>query len=133
MKPIHTVGYNILLGMNHYHWKSDTEIFPIERERVQVAAVLLFLAFAGARPGAIVESGTRGIRGSNEALLYRDVKLRLLQPLRGVPLLFLEVTIRLDKGKCKRPAPKTITLYENRECPGLCGRGVSSRSPQRST
>ena len=120
MKPTYTVGHNTLLGMLHYHWKFDTEIFTFERERVQLATVLLFLAYTGARPGAIVESGCGGIRGTNEALLYGDVKLRLLQPHNHVPLLVLEVTIRLDKGKRKRPLPKTITLYENRECPAMC-------------
>ena len=120
MKATYTVGHNTLLGMLHYHWNFDTEVFVFERERIQLATVLLFLAYTGARPGAIVESNTEGIRNSNEALLYRDVKLRLLQPPNHVPLLVLEVTIRLDKGKRKRPAPKTITLYENRECPAMC-------------
>ena len=87
---------------------------------MQLAIVLLFLAYTGARPGAIVESGCGGIRGTNEALLYGDVKLRLLQPQDHVPLLVLEVTVRLDKGKRNRPSPKTITLYENRECPAMC-------------
>ena len=87
---------------------------------MQLATVLLFLAYTGARPGAIVESGCGGIRGTNEALLYGDVKLRLLQPHNHVPLLVLEVTIQLNKGKRKRPLPKTITLYENRECPAMC-------------
>ena len=120
MNQTYTVEHNTLLGMLHYHWKFDNEIFPFERERVQLATVLLFLAYTGAKPGAIVESSAGGIRGSNEALLYRDVKLRLLQPSGNAPLLVLEVTIRLDKGKRKRPSPKTITLYENRECPALC-------------
>ena len=68
---------------------------------MQLAAVLLFLAYTGSRPGAIVESGCAGIRGTNAALLYRDVKLRLLQPPGEESLLILEVTIRLDKGKRK--------------------------------
>ena len=66
---------------------------------------LLFLAFTGARPGAIFESGCKGISGTNAALLYRDVKLGLLQPLEEAPLLVLEVIILLDKGKRKRNAP----------------------------
>ena len=48
------------------------------------------------------------------------MKLKLLKPANGASLLVLEVTIRLDKGKRKRPAPKTITLYENRDCPAMC-------------
>ena len=114
------VGHNTLLGMLHYHWKFDTSIFPCERERVQLATILLFLAYTGARPGAIVESTSGGIKGSNESLLYKDLKLKLLQPLGSAPLLVLEITIRLDKGKRKRASPKTITLYENSECPAMC-------------
>ena len=120
MKPTYTVGHNTLLGMLHYHWKFDIEIFTFERERVQLATVFLFFAYTGARPGAIIESSCGGIQGTNEALLYGDMKLRLLQPHNHVSLLVLKVTIRLNKGKRKRPSPKTITLYENRERPAMC-------------
>ena len=41
----------------------------------------------------------------NAALLYKDVKLRLLQPPNEALLLLLEVTIILDKGKRKWNAP----------------------------
>lgn len=66
MKEKYTVGHHTLLGMLYYHWTFDTSTYPIERERVQLAAILLFL------------------------------------------------------GKRKRPAPKRITLYENRQCPAMC-------------
>ena len=118
MLQTYTVGHHTLMGMLHYHWTFDTSRFSLERERLQMPAVLLFLAFTGARPGAAVESVA--YRGTNQALLYRDLKLKLLQPPGGSSLLVLEVTIRLDKGKRKRPAPKTITLYENRQCPAMC-------------
>ena len=65
---------------------------------------LLFLAFTGARPGPIFKNGYKRIPGTNAALLYRNVKLRLLQPPKQAPLLVLEVTILLDKGKRKRNA-----------------------------
>ncbi|KAL8776435.1 MAG: hypothetical protein Q9194_003154 [Teloschistes cf. exilis] len=117
-KPV--VGYNGLHGALYYHWKFDTEIFTLELERVELALGLLFLAFTGAGPGAIFASGCKGIVGTNAALLYKDVKLRLLQPPDEASLLVLEVTIILDKGKRKRNAPKTITLYENHTCPAMC-------------
>ncbi|KAI4191879.1 MAG: hypothetical protein LQ350_008723, partial [Teloschistes chrysophthalmus] len=117
-KPV--VGHNGLHGALYYHWKFDTATFTLELERVELALGLLFLAFTGARPGAIFESGCKGIVGTNAALLYKDVKLRLLQPPDEVSLLVLEVTIMLDKGKRKRNAPKTITLYENHTCPAMC-------------
>ena len=67
-----------------------------------------------------MESNTGGIRGTNEALLYKNLKLKLLQAPGYAPLLVLEVTIRLDKGKRKRPSSRTIILYENRECLAMC-------------
>ena len=120
MQQAYTVGHNTLLGMLHHHWTFDKTSFPIERERVQLAAILLFLAYTGARLGAIVESNASGIRGSGEAMLYGDLKLVLLKPPTGLPLLLLEVRIRLDKGKRKRPSAKAITLYENANCPAMC-------------
>ena len=118
MLQTYTVGHHTLMGMLHYHWTFDTTRFPLERERLQMPTVLLFLAYTGARPGAIVESTS--YRKTGQALLYRDLKLKLLQPGNGSSLLVLEITIRLDKGKRKRPSPKTITLYENRQCPAMC-------------
>ena len=66
---------------------------------MELATGLLFLIFTRALPSAIVESGCKGIAGTNVALLFKNVKLRLLQPLDEVLLLVLEVTIILDKGK----------------------------------
>ena len=75
-KPI--VGYTGLYGALYYHWRFDTEIFTHELERVSLAAGFLLVVYTGARPGAIFESDSDGIRGTNAALLYRYVKLRLL-------------------------------------------------------
>ena len=102
-KPV--VGHTGLYGALYYHWKFDTEIFALELDRVNLAAGLLFIAYIGARPGAIFESDCRGIRGTNAALLYRHVRLKLLQPPEGASLLVLEVTIVLDKGKRHRGMP----------------------------
>ncbi len=105
MKQKHVVGHNGVHGALYYHWKFDTEVFALELERMHLAAGTLFLSFTGCRPGAIFESACKGIAGTNEAMLYRHVKLRLLQPKDEPPLLVLEVTILLDKGKRKRNAP----------------------------
>ncbi|KAI4097220.1 MAG: hypothetical protein LQ348_005594 [Seirophora lacunosa] len=75
--PKHTVGYNGILGALYYHWIFDTETFPTERDRVQLAFFILLLAYTGSRPGAIVESDIKGIRRTNEALnLTMDQKLQ---------------------------------------------------------
>ena len=95
MRHKHVIGHNGLYGALHYHWKFDTETLTLELERVQLTAGLLSLAFTGVRPGAIFEIGCKGIAGTNTALLYKDVKLRLLQPPEGASLLVLEVTIML--------------------------------------
>jgi len=105
MREKSVIGHNALLGALYYHWKFDTEVFDLERDRVQLAAVLLFLAYTGARPGAIVESSSQGIRGTNAALCYKDMTLKLLQPEDGPSLLVLEVTVLLDKGKRNRGEP----------------------------
>lgn len=105
MREKFVIGHNGLLGALYYHWKFDTEVFDLERDRIQLAAVLLLLAYTGARPGAIVESSSKGIAGTNAALCYKDLALKLLQPPKGVSLLVLEVTILLDKGKRNRGEP----------------------------
>ncbi len=105
MQAKHVIGHKGLRAALYYHWKFDTELFSTERDRVQLAAILLFLAYTGARPGAIVESDCKGIRRTNAALRYRDVKLMLLRPPDGEPLLMMKVTILLDKGKRKRNEP----------------------------
>ena len=61
MKSTYIIGYNTLLGILHYYWKFDIEIFMFERERVQLATVLLFFIYIEARPGAIIESDCGGI------------------------------------------------------------------------
>jgi hypothetical protein len=105
MREKSVIGHNALLGALYYHWKFNTEVFDLERDRVQLAAVLLFLAYTGARPGAVVESSSQGIRGTNAALCYGHMTLKLLQPEDGPSLLVLEVTVLLDKGKRNRGEP----------------------------
>ncbi|KAL9050325.1 MAG: hypothetical protein Q9206_005133 [Seirophora lacunosa] len=101
--PKHTVGYNGILGALYYHWIFDTETFPTERDRVQLAFFILLLAYTGSRPGAIVESDIKGIRRTNEALKYKDIKLTLVRPRDGAaPLLVIKVRIILDKGRRHR-------------------------------
>ena len=95
MRHKHVIGHDGLHGALYYYWKFDTETLTLELERVRLAAGLLPLAFTGVRPGAIFESGCKGIAGTNAALIYKDVKLRLLQPPEGAWLLVLEVTIML--------------------------------------
>jgi len=102
-KPV--IGHTALQGALYYHWVFDTEVYDLERDRIQLAAVLLLLAYTGSRPGAIVESSSQGIAGTNAALCYGDLVLKLLKPKEGPSLLILKVRIRLDKGKRKQGEP----------------------------
>lgn len=46
-----------------YHWVSDINVFPNERQRVQLAAILLLATFTGSRPHALL------------SITYRDLDL----------------------------------------------------------
>ncbi|KAL9583651.1 MAG: hypothetical protein Q9203_004996 [Teloschistes exilis] len=119
--PKHTVGYAGILGALCYHWTFDTESFHFERDRVQLALFILLLAYTGQRPGAIVESDSVGNRNSNQALKYRDIKLKLVRGGNGeASLLVMTVNIRLDKGKRGKGIWKTLTLFENGNQPAMC-------------
>ena len=108
--PKYTVGYDGILGTLYYHWIFDTELFPTERDRVQLAFFILLLAYTGSRPGAIVESDIKGIRKTNEALKYRDINLTLVRPRDGAPaLLVMTVRIVLDKRR-RRRGEQYVTL-----------------------
>ena len=105
IKAKHELSAAGLFGALHYHWVYDTETFALDRDRVQLATLVLFLAYLGCRPGAIVESGCTGIRGTNEALLYKHVKLGMLQAPGHKPFLILEVTQWLMKNNRHRRIP----------------------------
>ena len=70
MKPKHLIYHNGVHSALFYHWNYVIEVFTLELEYVQLAANILSLAYAGARPSALFESGYKGIAGTNAALLY---------------------------------------------------------------
>lgn len=76
-------------------WTWDTHVYPVERQRVQQALITLLIALTTVRPGAIVESSS--YYGTNEALLYRDVALRLVRDPAdpNQTVLLMEVTVWL--------------------------------------
>ena len=81
-----------------YLWTQDTHIYPVERQRVQQSFITLLIALTTVRPGALVESGC--YHRSNDALLYRDVILRLVRDPQhsSQTVLLMEVTVKLWKG-----------------------------------
>lgn len=98
--PKHILGYDGVLGALSYRWTIDTEKYRFERDRIQLALFILLLAYIGQRPGALVESDSSGLRKSNEALKYKDIKLKLVQGTdKEASLLVMTVQISLDKGR----------------------------------
>lgn len=83
--------YHLLI----YLWMQDTHTLPVERQRVQQGFITLLIALTSVRPGGIVESGC--YRGTNEALLYNNVVLRLVRDPedRDKTVLLMAVTVVL--------------------------------------
>ena len=100
-----TLGVEDLLVILRYHWCFDTASVPHERYTVQLPLLILMTAFTASRPGALVESGCA--HGSNEALRYRDVVLRVL-PNPGNSndrILAMEVSLHFMKGRRNKSKP----------------------------
>jgi integrase len=77
-----------------YHWASDINFFPNERQRVQVAAILLLAAFTGSRPSALL------------LITYRDLRLYVERDRKtGKHELKLGVTLTKTKSGQKRKRP----------------------------
>jgi hypothetical protein len=74
MEQKYTVGHKTLFGMIHYYWHFDTVISKAEGERVTLITVLVLLAYTR----EIIESGDEGIRTNSKAIVYKDLKLKLL-------------------------------------------------------
>jgi integrase len=77
-----------------YHWVSDINVFPNERQRVQLAAILLLAALTGSRPSALL------------SLTYRDLHLYADRDRKtGEHALRLGVTLSKTKSRQKRKRP----------------------------
>ena len=100
-----TTNENDLYNLLTYLWTRDTHIVPVERQRVQQAFITLLIALTSVRPGGIIESGC--YRGSGEALLYRNVILRLVRDPedRNRTVLLMAVTVVLWKGERETMKP----------------------------
>lgn len=89
----HVVGHNGLHGALYYDRKFDATVFAVELVCAALTTGLLFLASTGPQSGIIFKSGYKGIAAANALLLYKDVKLRLLQPPNEASLIVLKMTI----------------------------------------
>jgi hypothetical protein len=120
--------------VQHHHWCLDTSIFPDERQRLQLALLILLSAYTATRPGALVyrkmdktklrkhyirreydasdddddaeEDGDDLDLEAIKTLCYEDVTLLLLPNPQGKrDILTMEPTLRYTKGHKKRPNP----------------------------
>lgn len=85
-----------------HHWMRDTEVFPHERMRLQLAMILLLAGATSTRPGALLK------------LRYRDVTFAVFPSQDGVSRSNLTMTIRLTETKT-RGGKKTPTKFGFRE------------------
>ncbi|OJD09861.1 hypothetical protein ACJ73_10049 [Blastomyces percursus] len=117
-KPV--VSVEDLVAILHYHWYLDTASVTHERYTVQNPLLMLFIAYTSTRPGALIESGC--LRGSNDALCYKDIVLRVIpnpdQPDRHV--LVMEVSLMFMKGKRNKSQPTTYIFHERDDNLALC-------------
>ncbi len=82
-----TLNAQDFLELLQYYWLSDTNVFAIELQRVQLASILLAIAFTSFRPSTLL------------AIEYRDLDLFLLRDLiSGLPTMVLRVTLTKTKG-----------------------------------
>ncbi|EJP61053.1 FluG domain-containing protein [Beauveria bassiana ARSEF 2860] len=122
----------------HHHWVLDTSVFPDERQRIQLALLILIQAYTATRPRVLAykklsekaiadhyygsENGEDQPKYAEDwdaeeddfkTICYRDVKLVLLKdPDGGRDLPVMEVTLRFTKGWERRENPKTFIFYE---------------------
>ncbi|KAK5562715.1 hypothetical protein LTR43_011671, partial [Exophiala xenobiotica] len=133
-KPVMDVD-DVYLVLHHL-WVLDASVFPDERQRLQLAFLILLSAYTATRPAALVYKVTDPIKqrehylgwendedndnGKMEldwedikTLCYEDVTLLMLPNPEGKrDLLAMEVTLKYTKGWKKKPNPKTYILTE---------------------
>ena len=78
-----------------YHWASDINVFPNERQRVQVAAIPLLASFTGSRPASLLN------------LEYRDLDLYVDKD-RKTGQHVLKLGMRLTKTKSRQKTKTTV-------------------------
>ncbi|ESZ91826.1 hypothetical protein SBOR_7778 [Sclerotinia borealis F-4128] len=118
VKPIATT--DDLRDLIGYLWMNNLHHFDYERTRIQLAFMIMLLAYTASRPSAIVESNAYHLTG--QAMLYKDLKFSLQKDKDGDrPQMSLEVTFNFRKNK--RFDDGSVfqqLLFEDRESPDMC-------------
>jgi hypothetical protein len=85
---------NNFVELIRYHWVADINVFLNERQRVQLAAILLLAVFTGSRPRALF------------FLIYRDLNLYIDRDAKtDAYILKLGITLIKTKSRQKRKRP----------------------------
>ena len=111
LKP--TLSIEDFATIIHHHWVFDSSVFPTERHRVQFAFIMLFMAYTGSRPGALLEGNDDP--EEFQGVLYRDFKLVLLRDPENPSLnkLVLHATLRHMKGREHQKKPYVSMICSN--------------------
>jgi Protein of unknown function (DUF3435) len=72
-----TMNNDDVLAVLHHHWTVCTDYYPVERQWLQHALLILLCAGTSARPGTLIEGG--GYYDENDALKYKDIKAHLVR------------------------------------------------------
>ncbi|OJD22352.1 hypothetical protein ACJ73_06295 [Blastomyces percursus] len=110
-KPV--VGVEDLVAILHYHWCLDTASVTHERYTVQNPLLMLFIAYTSMRPGALIKSGC--LRGSNDALCYKDIVLRVIPNPDQLDRHVLVMEVSLTFMKDNRELYLTTYIFHERD------------------
>ncbi|KAL6722251.1 hypothetical protein ACLMJK_001358 [Lecanora helva] len=123
-KPV--LSIDDLLLVLHQLWALDEEVFPDERQRVQLGALLLTAAYTACRPSSLVYSAKAGeARGTKEAieeqqefcktLCYKHITVLLLRndDAWERDIMVMEVDLTQMKGDSADPKPKKFVFHEH--------------------
>ena len=76
------------------HWATDTNTFPNERQRIQLATLLLLTAYTGSRPGALL------------VITYEDVRLFVLRDSKTEKIVrMMQIRLKKTKSRIKQRRP----------------------------
>ena len=114
-KPVcSSVDLHSLLMYNWcFYWKGIAH----ERYRVQAALLCQIMAYTSTRPGALIELSC--YRGTNESLLWKNVKLKLIKSAPS-DVFVTELETTMIKGKRKMIEPIIFMLMDVPTNPVFC-------------
>ena len=96
-RPKPLANQPVVVDSLYFLWARDEREYDHPRLRLQLSLSLLFMLYMGIRQGEFVESNH--YKGSNEGVLYRDLKIFFLYAKGGDRKYFGQVTLRNREGR----------------------------------